>query len=379
MFRVLHAADLHLSVAEKEYGLGVFAELLDLARRERADFLLFCGDLFDTFDDAEALRAEVRTLLSRAREAAGPGGRGCEFLFLPGNHEALRRGSRDLARLDFGDASLLAAAPFLWFRRERDGAAVEFLAIPHQDDYAGYGQWKVPAKAAPWRIALAHGIVAGMAYRGPDAEGGGTALDPDLFARFQVDYAALGHIHGRRHQSLGPLTLAYPGSSRVWRKHEGGPRGANLIELPAFSGTATSRPLEPAFRPLLSAGEYRHYALRLSLEGEPPDLDRLAAAWGPRDSVELELSGVVEDERAVARLADEVQARHGRRVRALEINRDGVSALAGISSNPVARRFLESWQARPEARDAQHPRHQAWLKARDLALLHLKQSLERAP
>ena len=89
---------------------------------------------------------------------------------------------------------------------------MEFLAVPHQEEYAGYDTWAVPPKAAPWRIALAHGIVAGMAYRGPDAEGGGSALDPDLFARFQVDYAALGHIHGRRHQVLGGLTMAYPGS-----------------------------------------------------------------------------------------------------------------------------------------------------------------------
>lgn len=375
MIRLLHAADLHLSVAEREYGLAVFAELLDLARRERADFILFCGDLFDTFPDAEALRAEVRDLLARARDVGGPGGGAPEFLFLPGNHEALRRGAGELSRLDFGPASLLEAPPFQWFRRGREAAAVEFLAIPHQDDYAGYGQWAVPAKAAPWRIALAHGIVAGMAYRGPDAEGGGTALDPDLFARFQVDYAALGHIHGRRHQAIGPVTFAYPGSSRVWRRHESGPRGANLLELPA---TPASRPLEPRFRPLLAAGEYRHYALGLSLDGEPPDLDRLATAWGPQDSVELEFTGLVEDENAVARLAEEVQSRYARRVRALEINRDGVSALAGISSNPVARRFLESWQARPEARDLQHPRREAWLKARDLALLHLKQTLERA-
>jgi hypothetical protein len=215
-----------------------------------------------------------------------------------------------------------------------------------------------------------------MSYRGPDAEGGGSALDPDLFARFQADYAALGHIHGRRHQVSGSSLLAYPGSCRVWRKHESGPRGAYLLDLPAAGGV---RPGEPAFLPLVSAGEYRHYVLPLSLEGEPPDLDREAASWGPKDRVELEFTGLVEDERVIARLGEELQSRYGSKVRCLEIVRDGVAALPGISSHPVAREFLERWARRPEAASPDHPGRAAWLRARELALRHLKDRLEKAP
>lgn len=370
MLRILHAADLHLSEGEKEYSLSVLAELLDLASREQADFLVFCGDLFDTFADAEKLRNDFRRLLGDVR-------RPFEFLFLPGNHEAIRRGAGELSRLDFGPVTVLDKAPFDLVRRERDGMGVEFFAIPHQDHYAGYGNWPVPAKAAPWRIALAHGVVAGMAYRGPDSEGGGTALDPDLFARFAVDYAALGHIHGRRHQVNGRLTLAYPGSTRVWRKHESGPRGANLLELP-YGPSGASRSLEPVFRPLASAGEYRHYSIAVTLEGESPDLDRLASTWGPRDHVELEFTGVVEDEHLTARMADELRSRHGGRIRNLEISREGVTALPGISSHPVARQFLDRWKARPEASEPTHSNYPAWLRARELALSHLKACLERS-
>ena len=396
MLRLLHAADLHLSESEKDYGLGVLAELLEAARRERADFLLICGDLFDCFSDAERLRGEVRRLFESfgrssggdlaggggsdrgivGGSGAGSGGTGdCEILFLPGNHEGLRRGTGDMGRLDYGPVTLLDVRPFQLLRRERRGISVEFLGIPHQDQYSAYGNWQVPAKAADWRVVLAHGVVAGMSYRGPDAEGGGSALDPDLFARFQADYAALGHIHGRRHQVSGASILAYPGSCRVWRKHESGPRGAYRVDLPAPGG---ARPGEPAFLPLASAGEYRHYVLPLSLEGEPPDLDREAAAWGPKDRVDLEFTGLVEDERVIARLDEGMRSRYGSRVRSLEVVRDGVAALPGISSHPVAREFLERWARRPEAASPDHPDRAAWLRARELALRHLKDRLEKA-
>ena len=365
MPRLLHAADLHLSQEEREYGLPVFAELIETARRERADYLLFCGDLFDTFADAEGLKGEVRRLL---------GSPPFEFLYLPGNHEDIRRGGGELGRLDLGAATVLRALPWSLFRRERGGAAVEFLAVPHQESYAGYGSWQVPPKEARWRVALAHGLVAGLAYRGPDDEGGASALDPDLFHRFRVDYAALGHIHGGRCQSIGPVTFAYPGSGRVWRRNESGPRGAWLVDLPA-----DGRLPAPVFAPLAAAGEFRHYALPLSLEGEPPDVDALARGWGPADSVCLRFTGIVEDENAVASLAERMRARYAARVRKFEIDRDEVLALPGIADQPLARRFLEAWARRmpPADADGGGTARSDWMRARELGLAALKAGLER--
>lgn len=375
MLRILHAADLHLSESDKEYGMAVLAELLETARRERADLLLFCGDLFNTFADAVNLRGDFRRLL---------GSPPCEFLYLPGNHEELQRGGGALARLDLGAVTILDALPFGLARREFRGVAVEILSVPHQDRYTGYGTWAVPPKQAPWRIAMAHGVVAGMAYRGPDEEKGGTAIDPDLFLRYRADYAALGHIHGRRCQNVGTATLAYPGSARVWRRNESGPRGALLLELPASPGSA---PLpEPVFLPLRAAGEYRQYALPLSLEGEPPDVETLAKAWGSADYIELKFSGLVEDERQAAQAVDRIRAGYAARVRCLDIDRDGVSALPGIASQPIVRRFLEAWahrMPRPGAPSASDPdadyaaEHAVWIRARELALNVLKAGLER--
>jgi DNA repair exonuclease SbcCD nuclease subunit len=372
MVKILHAADLHLSEAEREYGLAVWAELVATARREKVAYLAFCGDLFNTFADAESLRADVRRIL---------GSPPFELLYLPGNHEELQRGAKEMGRLDFGALTLAGEKPWTLLGRDRGGTAVEFLAIPHQDDYAGYGNWKVPPKGSAWRMVMAHGVVAGMAYRGPDEESGGTAIDPDLFQRFQADYAALGHIHGRRTQRLGGAFLAYPGSSRVWRRGESGPRGAYLVEAVSggvagavgVAGTGPTR--EPVFMPLAAAGEYRRYALPLSLEGEIPDLEPIAREWRAPDWIELEFTGLVEDENAVARLEAGIRARWQGKVRRLEVVRDGVSALPGIASHPIAQRFLEKWLERmPDPGDAEYP---VWLRSRELALGALKANLER--
>ncbi|MDQ3003009.1 MAG: metallophosphoesterase [Fibrobacterota bacterium] len=374
MPRILHAADIHLSVADQDYGMAVFTELVGTAKRENADYLLFCGDLFNTFADAEKLRGEFRRIL---------GSPPFEFMYLPGNHEELQRGTGELSRLDWGAATVLHAQPFELLRRDRGGAAIEFLAVPHQENYSGYGNWAVSSKEAPWRIALAHGVVAGMSYRGPDDEGGATALDPDLFLRFKADYAALGHIHGRRTQAIGPVLFAYPGSTRVWRRNECGPRGALLLDLPNSGSTGkpgTTLP-EPVFIPLASAGEYRHYALPLSLEGEPTDLDALSKNWGGADHIELEFKGLVEDETAVARMAERLRARFASRVRRFDINREGVSALPGIASQPIVRKFLESWTARMPRPSldsgADDGALAVWIRARELALNSLKSNLER--
>jgi exonuclease SbcD len=365
MPRILHAADLHLSESEKDYGLSVFAELIDVARRERVDYLVFCGDLFNTFTDAEKLRADFRRIM---------GSPPFEFLYLPGNHEELQSGSRELAHLDWGAATVLNVRPFELLRRDRGGMPIEFLAVPHQEQYAGYGNWAVPSKNAGFRIALAHGVVAGMSFRGPDEEGGGAAIDPDLFARFQADYAALGHIHGRRCQTQGSVTMAYPGSSRVWRKNESGPRGAYLLEPGVSKMEPGVSKMEPSFIPFSSAGEYRHHSLPLTLEGEIPDLEGIASRWGAADYIELEFTGLVEDERIVARLAEGIRNRFGSRVRRLEIERDGVSALPGIASHPIVREFLAAWNLRKPAQADELP---VWTRARELALNSLKTNLER--
>ena len=88
MIKMIQCADLHLTSGEERgYSLSVLDEVLTITEQERAEYLLICGDLFDSFDDAVNLRAEFRSRIEAINSL-------CRIIFLPGNHEDLGKGNR---------------------------------------------------------------------------------------------------------------------------------------------------------------------------------------------------------------------------------------------------------------------------------------------
>ena len=357
--RLIHAADLHLSAREADYCLSVWEEIISLTRRLRPAYLILAGDIFDSFDDVEALRSEFRARWKPIADS-------CRVLFVPGNHEELNRGRRDLRHVDLGPIVLMDQRPFTFLADD----SLELLAIPHQASYGDYRTWPVPPKRAKTRVAIAHGTVLGSPHAFANEETGGAALDPELFTHFEVDYAALGHIHRASSEGMGNTRVVYPGSSRVWRKGETGPRGVRLVTV----GSS----VREQFIPLESAGTFRPYYLALSLEGELDDLESEARQWGPADWVFLQITGVVENENIAAALEKKLAAGYGGTVRRLDIDRDGVTGLAGIASQPLARRFLEIWREKEPAVD-EPDRRRAWRRSREMALGAIKSILEARP
>lgn len=357
MIKLLHCADLHLSVDEKEYSLNVLKEIIGKAKSKNVDYLLFCGDIFDSFTDAEELRSDFRDILSSLSN--------CEVLYLPGNHEDRLKGNNQLCRLDFGNATLLHETPFQLIRRD----GIEFFSIPHQTDYSDYTEWTVPPKERPVRIAIAHGTVLGLTYSGLEEEEGSSILDPDIFERYEVDYAALGHVHSGRVQRIGNVICAYSGSARVWRLHERetGSRGIYLIEI-RDDGNIT-----PEFIPLESAGQYRKHTVPLSLEGNITGLDEIAREWGKNDAIELEMTGIVEYENIVAELVINLEKTYRPQLRYIKINRDSVEGMSGIVSQPIAKKFLELWEKKKPASEDDI---KVWMRARELALKEIKAAMQ---
>ncbi|MCR9142478.1 MAG: metallophosphoesterase [bacterium] len=417
MLRLIHCADLHLSEREREYCLAVFEEIIDQANRRDVAAVLISGDFFDTYADAEALRGEVREI---AAKFSG------EILYIPGNHEELQSGVARKSKsetksgskakpkaksksaspggdsqlhpievLDLSPITVIHHAPCTFLERMYTDVAVEIVAIPHQAQYGDYQSWNIPAKRAPLRLAMAHGIVTGLAYAGPDEEAGAGMLDPLLFNFHSVDYAALGHIHARRLERHGGTVFCYPGSTRVWRRGESGERGFALLSYDPRTAS-----LQPEFVPVECAGVYREIAVPLSLTADSVDSVELRDdnAWHTEDYVELRLSGLVEDERAVADLIEQLRSKFEKSARRFEIRRDDVEVLPGISSEPMVRKFLDLWEQREPvlahahadeagegaAADARKNRalqiyerdRAVWFRSREIALLEIKRLLD---
>ncbi|MCM2266543.1 MAG: metallophosphoesterase [Elusimicrobiales bacterium] len=358
MAKILHTADLHITDGEeKNYCYGVLDEIIALAAAERADALVLAGDLFDSFGDFEALRKEV------CRKFEPLAATGCRVIYIPGNHEA--RGSQaDLSAYNLDPVLFCAARPFSLV----EAGDAEFLCVPHADSYDGYRDWKVPPKQSGLcRVAVVHALNSSI-YSGPEEETDSRTgvMDEDIFARFGVDYAAFGHVHSGRQQTLGGVVACYPGSPRVWRAHprEAGQKSVCLVET---SGAGVS----VRVLPLKAAGEYREYSLPLDLAGAlaPAAVEKLLAAAGALDLVAVSLTGVVEDENAAKASAEKLREGLAGRCRLARVTLDTVVA-AALSSNALARAFLaEMDKLEPEQADAAGYRR--WLLARQYGLEEL--------
>jgi hypothetical protein len=352
--RFILAADLHIATAERDYSLAVLEEIVDLCGRERCGALLLAGDVFDSRPDVEALRGAFRGAIERLP-------RDCAVFFLPGNHEELRAGpggAEALDRFDFGRARLLTEKPF---SLEIPDSHTELLAIPFQRDYSAYRAWKAPPKRKPFRIVLAHGTVPGLSYTGPDEEEPGGVLDPDLFAWLKADLAALGHLHGGFSVRRGETLIAYPGSARVWREGEGGRRRVLL---------GVTEDTSPALReiPLERAGEYRAVSVYAAPDGSlrvPGEF----AGFSRADWLSLNVSGFVEDEGVPARALERLQADLQEKYRKVTVRSEGISVLGGVSTHPLALRFIKKWEEAADSLGAEDPEAYNLARLRGLGLI----------
>lgn len=354
--RFLHAADLHLSVSEKDYSLGVLDEILGIAAREKCGALLLAGDVFDSCPDMESLRGEFRNRLETLPAE-------CRVFFIPGNHEELRGGKKSVDALDFGRALTVTALPF---QLDVLSPEAELLSLRFRRDYSDYRDWKVPPKKKPLRILLAHGIVPGVVYTGPEEDSPAGVIDPDLFAFFEIDLAALGHIHAGSVSRFGDAVAAYPGSARVWREGETGPRQV-------FLGSTEAIPPRLEAVTLASAGRFFPLTVAAGLDGRPR-LPENSAKPGKADWVRLEISGVVEDEKPVLESMRKIAAELEKSCRRVTTDAGNLEVLAGISYHPLAREFLKRWETL--AADADPDEAAALLLARWKGLSALKNVLE---
>jgi DNA repair exonuclease SbcCD nuclease subunit len=330
--KILHCADLHISRKEQEYSLAVLGEIVRIAQEESCSGILICGDLFDSWEDLQILRKEIRKKL----EGLAPN---CRVILVPGNHEMLRspKDGGSLDTLDLEPIELCTQTPFSLIPLSDQ---IEILAIPFSREMIDFQNWSIPLKKAKYRLLAAHGTVPGLIYAGPEEEEGeGGVLDPELIRKAEADYAALGHIHGALESRAGTVPIVYPGSARVWREGEEGLRSIVLIEA--------GEKLFYKKRIVQGAGIFRRVEVDVTLEGvweTVQFLDQLRKDLGKADWIQLELVGIVEDEKKVMERAGAVSKELEEFCRKVTIDRTRLEGIEGLSGHPLAQKFLAKWK-----------------------------------
>lgn len=302
--RFLHTADFQIgmkaihvgAVAEKvrEQRLESVCRLVNVAKENRAEFILVAGDLFE---DNGIDRTQVLKLVDILERFGGP------VFIIPGNHDPLVPGS-------VWAHSAWKGAPHI-----KVLAAVRPEAIPGgliypcpiKDKYSTKDPtlW-IPSEsvAGAIRIGIAHGNVEGLPQTEPDHRIARNAAD-----RAQLDYLALGHWHSTStYTDAGGVTrMAYSGTPETSSFGERDSGNVLLVEIdspgavPKISVIKTGKyRWETMSKEIMISGNLT--AIRSEIEGLPSPGDIL---------LNLSLKGVLrtEDIPDLRRLEDVLQTR----------------------------------------------------------------------
>lgn len=235
-FSFVHAADLHLdsplrgitremqrhpalarAVAEATF--AAYRNLVELCLRERVDFLLLAGDLYDV--EEQSLRAMLvfRDGLARLAEA------GIAVYLVHGNHDPY--GSRSEAVALPPNTQVFAPGKPQTQVFTRGGEALAAISgVSHKANRepANLARRFPERPAGLFHIGLLHANVGATGH-----ENYAPCELADLTGA-QVDYWALGHVHQGRILSQTPWVV-YPGNTQGRSIVEAGPRQAAWVRV----------------------------------------------------------------------------------------------------------------------------------------------------
>ncbi len=250
--RILHTSDWHLGRSFHREGMLVHQEafvdhLLAVVESERVDLVVVAGDVYDrALPHVDAVRLADETLARLAASRA-------QVVLTSGNHDSAQR---------LGFSSRLIDAAGVFIRTDASTVGVPVVlgdehgpvvvhGIPYLDPDAVREPWGLPGRsheaalteamrrvradlasrsAGTRSVVLAHAFVAGAEPSDSerDISVGGVSLVPTSVFD-DIDYVALGHLHGRH-----TLTdaIRYSGSPLAYSFSEATQRkGSWLVEL----------------------------------------------------------------------------------------------------------------------------------------------------
>jgi len=231
----IHTADLHLdspftglehlpeSIFKRiqESTFTAFERVIELAAKEKVDFILIAGDLYD--DEDRSLKAQLR--LKKQFERLNE--EGIQVFIIFGNHDHTGGNWVHIQWPEnvhiFSDRDV-ECIPFV-----RDGkvlANIYGYSYPTRSVTENIVYKFQKRSEAPLHIGLLHGTASGTEGHEPYCP-----FTIQNLLEKDFDYWALGHIHKRQilHRSDPPII--YPGNIQGRHKKETGEKGVYLVEL----------------------------------------------------------------------------------------------------------------------------------------------------
>ena len=224
-------------------------EVLHVARKNRVGVVTISGDLFESEEDAEALRPELRTKLFSGNEF--------QIIVIPGNHdrEAYRK------NLDFGsDIRILTKLPLDTVKQEKVNiVGVPFLEKPPEELVASIREAREKEFVNILLLHCTLDIKYALVDLGEEDEREYFPIDSYTLSGLGFDYVLAGHFHAdfvKKDLGEGGL-FVYPGSpiSLSW-KHLGRRKVALLdtekrdvkeIPINSFYYDKLEVPIRPGF------------------------------------------------------------------------------------------------------------------------------------
>lgn len=229
--RFLHTADWQVGMRATQLGdkgervrqarSEAARRVVDVARREKVDFILVAGDTFE-HNGVERIKVrEVAKILGSA---------GCPVYVLPGNHDPLIPGSvwEDAAWTVGPNLHVLTQSAPL----EAHGAVLYPCPVLFGDSREDPTAW-IHADGSAIAIGVAHGSVENAAYDQT------LPIPRDAATSCGLDYLALGHFHSKAlyADEAGAFRMAYSGTHEqtAFSEHTSG--NILIVDIPSRGAT----------------------------------------------------------------------------------------------------------------------------------------------
>ena len=233
-FSFIHTADLHLDspfsglrqvdgeIADflKDATFRAFDNVVELALKNKVDFLLVAGDIYDAAD--RSLRAQLKFADGLKKLAVA----GIRSFVCHGNHDPL---DGWIASLQWPEevhifGSELESVPVTL--GGEDVVFIHGISYPHSQIDDSFGRGFKRQGSQPFQIGLFHcSVGSDPAHETYAPRTLSELVDADL------DYWALGHVHANRVLMDGHPFVAYPGTTQGRHIREPGPRGCLVVQV----------------------------------------------------------------------------------------------------------------------------------------------------